>query len=167
MRLLLLILLFALLCLLDAASTIYLYQNIPSGRELNPYIDPGSFTGILLVPVKFIVYGLFLVCLMMAEKNEKTISAKGGLLSNAALLAYFSLFLIFTKVLAILNNLMPIVGISTPISYFLRFMQNFPGDESLHYSMFWSAMFLLLAPLGLSIVKHIYRPSLENSTQEN
>lgn len=141
---------------MDAGTTVYLYENFPSGRELNPYVDPGGWLGILLAPVKFIVYAAFLFGVVIAEKRIQTISAKGGLLSDAALLAYLPLFLIFTKLLAVINNLMPMIGISTPISYVLMFTKHFPGSESLHYSMFWSVLFLILAPLGLTIVKSIY-----------
>ena len=157
MRPFLLISIFVMLCLMDAGTTVYLYESYASGRELNPYIDPRGWFGILLAPVKFIVYAIFLLAVVFAERRIEMISAKGGLLSDAALLAYLPLFLIFTKLLAVLNNLMPLIGISTPISYVLMFMKNFPGNESLHYSIFWSVVFLALAPLGLTIVKMIYR----------
>jgi|GEM_PF-6540347 len=157
MRAFFLISIFVVLCFIDAISTVYLFENYPSGRELNPYVDPQSMLGILLAPAKFIVYAVFLLGVVGAEKRVQTIASKEGLLSDAALLAYLPMFLIFTKLLAIANNLMPMIGISTPISYVLMFMENFPGSESLHYSMFWSALFLILAPVGLTIVKSIYR----------
>jgi hypothetical protein len=59
--------------------------------------------------------------------------------------------------LAVINNLMPFMGISTPISYVLMFMENFPGNESQHLWMFLSTVFLVMAPVGLWIVKLIYR----------
>lgn len=157
MRPFLLISIFVLLCLMDAGTTVYLNENYPSGRELNPYTDPRGWLGILLAPVKFIVYAVFLLGVVIAERRIETISSKEGLLSDSALLAYLPLFLIFTKLFAITNNLMPTIGISTPISFVLMFMKNFPGNESLHYSIFWSVLFLVLAPLGLTIVKSIYR----------
>lgn len=168
MRLFSLVLLFAVLSLLDAGTTIYLYENFPSGRELNPYVYPGSWAGLLLAPVKFLIYALFLFCVIFSERNEKIISGTDGLLSDAAMVAYFPLFLIFTKVLAVLNNLMPMIGISTPISYVLMFMKNFPGDESIHYPMFWSALFLMMAPPGLWAVRRIYRvaPAIPGSYSE-
>ena len=78
-------------------------------------------------------------------------------MSDAVILAYFSLFIISVKVLAVINNLMPIMGFSTPISYVLEFMRPFPGDDDTHYGIFWSAVFILLAPLGIPLVKLIFR----------
>jgi hypothetical protein len=166
LRFLLLNLVFAMLCFLDAATTIYLHENFPSGKELNPYVDPGSWAGLLLAPVKLLVYSLFVVSLMLSEKNSRKIAEDQSWLSDTLLLAYFPIFLIFIKVLAILNNLMPVAGISTPISHVLM-MKNVPGDESLHYSIFWSAAFLLLAPLGLYVVKYLYKLPLKSSPQTN
>ncbi|MDP3518270.1 MAG: hypothetical protein Q8S94_13980 [Pseudohongiella sp.] len=157
MRPWLLVTIFIILCLLDAGMTVYLQHHFPLGRELNPYVDPTSWTGILLAPAKWIVYGLFLTCLLLAEKRVDVISAKNGLLTDAALLAYIPLFLIGAKMLAVSNNLMPMIGVSTPISYVLAAMENIPGDKALHYTIFWMVFFLLMAPLGLLLIKRIYR----------
>jgi hypothetical protein len=153
----LLILIYVMLELMDAGTTLYLYENFPSGRELNPYVDPSSWQGLLLAPVTFFVHAAFLLSVFFAEKGKHNIAAEGGLLSNAAHAAYFALYLIFTDLLAVINNLMPFIGIGTPISYVLMFMENFPGSEFQHLWMFLAVVFLVMAPVGLWIVKLIYR----------
>ena len=157
MRPFLLILVYVMLNLLDAGTTVYLFENFPSGRELNPFVDPSSWQGNLLAPIKFFVYAAFLLLLIMAEKGKHNISAEGGLFSNAAIAAFLALCLIFSKLLAVINNLMPMVGISTPISYVMMFMSNFPGNESQHQWMFLSVLYIVMAPVGLWVVKLIYR----------
>ena len=157
MRPFLLILVYVMLNLMDAGTTVYLFENFPSGRELNPFVDPSSWQGLLLAPINFFVYAAFLLFIILAEKGKHNISAEGGFFSNAALAAYFSLFLTFTQLLAVINNLMPMVGISTPISYVMMFMSNFPGNEFQHQWMFWSMLFIVMTPAGLWVVKLIYR----------
>jgi hypothetical protein len=143
--------------LMDAGTTFYLYENFPSGRELNPFVDPSSWQGLLLAPVTFFVHAAFLLSVFFAEKGKHNIAAEGGLLSNAAHAAYFALYLIFIDLLTVMNNLMPFIGISSPVSYVLMFMGNFPGSEFQHLWMFAAVVFLVMAPVGLWIVKLIYR----------
>jgi hypothetical protein len=143
--------------LMDAGTTLYLYENFPSGRELNPFVDPSSWQGLLLAPVTFFVHAAFLLSVFFAEKGKHNIAAEGGLLSNAAHAAYFALYLIFIDLLTVMNNLMPFIGISSPVSYVLMFMGNFPGSEFQHLWMFAAVVFLVMAPVGLWIVKLIYR----------
>jgi hypothetical protein len=156
MRLIALIVIFAMLCVLDAGITIYLYNEFPGGRELNPYVTPSSWGGLLLAPVKFSVYAFFVFCLGLAERRPKQIWVNDSWTSNFAILAYIPIFMIFSKLLAITNNLMPVLGISTPISYVLMYMRFLPWDEDLNYSLFWSTMFFLLAPPGMWVVKRLY-----------
>jgi hypothetical protein len=143
--------------LMDAGTTLYLYENFPSGRELNPFVDPSSWQGLLLAPVTFFVHAAFLLSVFFAEKGKHNIAAEGGLLSNAAHAAYFALYLIFIDLLTVMNNLMPFIGISSPVSYVLMFMGNFPGSEFQHLWMFAAVVFLVMAPVGLWVVKLIYR----------
>ncbi len=157
MRPFLLILIYVMLELMDAGTTLYLYENFPSGRELNPFVDPSSWQGLLLAPVTFFVHAAFLLSVFFAEKGKHNIAAEGGLLSNAAHAAYFALYLIFIDLLTVMNNLMPFIGISSPVSYVLMFMGNFPGSEFQHLWMFAAVVFLVMAPVGLWVVKLIYR----------
>jgi hypothetical protein len=55
MRPWILVAIFALLALLDALTTVYLFNTFPDGRELNPYVNPGSLSGLLFAPVKLVI----------------------------------------------------------------------------------------------------------------
>lgn len=156
MRIFSLVAFYAVLCLLDAATTVHLAENFPEGRELNPYVDPASWSSLLVSPSAILLHVLFLGILILSEKNFRKLSPRNKWISDAILVAYISIFMIFMKTLAIINNLMPMIGISTPISHVLRLMQPLPGDEGVHYGLFWGLVFLLLAPLGTIIVKKLY-----------
>ena len=156
MRPFIFVLMFITLIVLDAATTVHLHNNFPQGRELNPYIDPGSWMSILLSPVKVAIYLLFLAGLAYSEKHATQLSAWSGSVPNAVLIAYIPVFLIFVKLIAVLNNVMPVMGLSTPVSYVLRAMNGLPGSQSAHYGFFWSAMYLLFALPGIWIIRHVY-----------
>lgn len=167
MRASLLIICYLSLSLADAATTVYLYEHFPSGRELNPFVDPDSWSGLLLAPLKLVVYIVFVFLVLYAEKNRDKFVTAEWLTTNAALAAYMMLFMIMVKVLAVANNLMPMMGFSTPISYVLMFMAPLPGDSGSHYTLFWSALFLLMAPPGLILVRHLYaEPGSKSRLQE-
>jgi hypothetical protein len=138
------------LSVVDAEITVYLSSAFPDGRELNPYVDPTSSRSMLFSPVALLMHTVFGALIIISERNfRRPLSDKS--MADAVMLAYFSLFIISVKVLAVINNLMPIMGFSTPISYVLEFMRPFPGDDDTHYGIFWSAVFILLAPLGIGV----------------
>lgn len=156
MRAAILIMSYLVLCLADAATTVYLAEHFPDGMELNPFIDSLDWFGLLLAPVKLIIYGVFIFLVVYSEINRQRFLVADWWSTNTALAAYIVLFMLMVKVLAILNNLMPMMGISTPISYVLMFMEPFPGDRESHYTLFWSGLFLLTAAPGLLLVRHFY-----------
>jgi hypothetical protein len=156
MRPFILVLLFVVLTLADAATTLYLNVRYPEGMELNPFINPGDWRSILFAPVKILIYSLFVGAVFICEINKSKLAAWHGHVPNIVMLAYLPLFLIAVKGLAIANNLMPILGVSTPVSYLLLWMESLPGDRESHYALIWSAIFLLLAPLGVRLVRWIY-----------
>lgn len=162
-----LVAIFALLALLDALTTVYLFNTFPDGRELNPYVNPGSLSGLLFAPVKLVIYFIFLVCLVFSENRAKAVATRSYALTDDVLVAYIPLFLIFIKLFAVINNLMPLLGISTPISYVLIAMKGLPGDESFHYSLFWTLLFLLMIPVGLMIIGRMYRQESTDNDAES
>jgi len=157
MRPYILVLIYAALSVLDAEITVYLSANFPDGRELNPYVDPTSRSSMLFSPVALLIHIIFVALVIASERNfSKTRPLPDKRLTDVVLLAYFSLFIISVKVIAVTNNLMPIMGLTTPISYVLEFMRPFPGDDDTHHGIFWSLIFLLLAPLGTRLIKRIF-----------
>ncbi|MDP2141836.1 MAG: hypothetical protein Q8L20_13585 [Gammaproteobacteria bacterium] len=149
------ILILIILFVLDAWTTAYLAANF-EGKELNPFIDTTNFASILFSPINFLVIAFVFFCLLYTEKKKSELKIFIESQSLKLTLFIFPIYFVFVKLLAVINNLFPIAGYSTPIHYFRIPFSGITGNPFLQLVLVNTVIGVLLAPFLIFSAKLLY-----------
>lgn len=144
------------LFILDALSTRYLVQALPSGRELNPYVDTSSFMRLLFSYAHVIPFAVFLLSLYFAERMAWQYNALIRQKSVRLMVFLFPLHFISTKGLAVISNSFLVFGVNSPVLMLLRWM-TFISDD-LWENLFYLKLFMAIAlgPVYFKLARRFY-----------
>ncbi|MDT8428406.1 MAG: hypothetical protein RQ757_06540 [Pseudomonadales bacterium] len=144
------------LFILDPLSTRYLVVALPSGQELNPYVDTSSFLRLLFNYAHVIPYIVFLLCLYLAEKMAWQYNELIRQKSVRLMAFVFPLFFISTKALAVINNTFLVFGVNSPVLMLLRWMTFLSDDLWQNLSYLHLFMAIALGPVYFKLARMFY-----------
>lgn len=152
---------FIILFILDAWTTFLAETNF-EGQELNPFIDTTDFSSILFSPINFVIFIIVLLCLFYSEKNKFHLKELFKIQSIRLTAFFFPTYFMFVKVFAIVNNIFPFFGYSTPIHYLRIPFASVTDSPFIQLILVNTVSAIILMPAIIAIVKILYGEKPKN-----
>lgn len=166
MTILVTVIVLILLFILDAWTTAVLAKSV-NGEELNPFVDTTDFSSILLSPMNFVVFSVVLFCLLYAEKNRSNVKEFFEKQSIRLTAYFFPIYFLFTKSFAIINNIFPFFGYSTPIHYLRMPFRSITENPFMQLILVNTISAIVLMPAIIFIAKFLYGERNKNERNTN
>lgn len=145
------------LAIADAGITHYLLRNFGEGQELNPFVTTTNFFSILLSPIPVLLTGGYVWCLLYAERNQERFQDFIDEKSIKVGLFIFPIYFPLSKFAAIINNLHPLFGKSTPVVWLQAPFESWTDSPFMQVVFAQTCILVLIFPILLYVAKRIYR----------
>jgi len=150
------LLILLILSVLDGVLTVHLVESFPEGQELNPFVNTKSTSALFFSPSHMLVMSATLACLAFSEINcikfLDFIKARSLFVFPFIFPTYYAI----SRALSVLNNVFPLLGISTPIHWIRMPFQKLTESEFMQtvYAEFF--FLILIFPFLIYLAKKFY-----------
>ena len=138
--------------------TTWIAINSGMGREINPYVNTGSFVELILSPVPIAMCALFLFSLLLTERYSNQIHALLMKKSALAPMCLLPLFFIWMMTFICINNVLGVLGFITPLTRASTFFSFITEDPYLQFGIAVQILNVAGLPLLTCIAERIYAP---------
>ncbi len=127
-------------------------------REINPYVNTGSFFELVLSPVPISMCALFLFLLLLTERYSNQIHALVKRKSALAPMCLLPLFFLWVMTFICINNVLGVLGFPTPLTRASTFFSFLTDDPYLQLGIAVQILNVAGLPLLMRIAERIYAP---------
>jgi hypothetical protein len=138
--------------------TTWIAINSGKAREINPYVNTGSFVDLVLSPVPISMCALFLLLLLLTERYSNQIHALLIKKSALAPMCLLPLFFIWTMTFICINNVLGVLGFITPLTRASTFFSFVTEDPYLQFGITVQILNIAGLPVLTRIAEKIYTP---------